>query len=168
MTQAASGDHETQRQTPGRSPLLSQTPGRSPLRRTPAVLAWLRLARVYQKVDRASAEHLRSFGLSMAQFDVLARVGAAEGLSQQQLADHLLVTKGNITQLLNRMEQDGLVRRCQVGRLNRLYLTEQGRDLASRVVPAQEKIIASLLSSLPVEQQRHLLAVLRTLDHALD
>ena len=42
---------------------------------TTAVLAWMRLARVYQKVDRASAAHLRRWGLSVAQFDVLARVG---------------------------------------------------------------------------------------------
>src|SRR6185312_3683449 len=84
--------------------------------RTPAVLAWLRLARVYQKIDRASAEQLRRWGLSVAQFDVLAHIGAREGLSQQQLADSLLVTKGNVTQLLHRLEHDGLVRRCQEGR----------------------------------------------------
>ena len=135
--------------------------------RTPALLAWLRLARVYQKVDRASADHLRGLGLSVAQFDVLARIGASEGLSQQQLADHLLVTKGNITQLLHRLERDGLVRRCQEGRLNRLYLTEQGRDLAARAVPAQEELIARLFSALPGAQQQRLLDLLRALDHAL-
>lgn len=60
--------------------------------RRPGLLVWLRLARVYQKVDRAAAEGMRCHDLSMAQFDVLAQVGAAEGISQQQLADSLLVT----------------------------------------------------------------------------
>jgi len=41
------------------------------------VLGWLRLMRVYQKVDRASAEHLKKWGLSVAQFDALAQVGAS-------------------------------------------------------------------------------------------
>src|SRR5437764_3859966 len=88
--------------------------------REPAVMAWLRLARVFQKVDRASADHLRCWGLSVAQFDVLAHVGATEGQTQQELADSLLVTKGNVCQLVGRMEADGLIRRCQEGRVNRV------------------------------------------------
>ena len=55
--------------------------------RTPGLLAWLRLVRVYHKLQRAEAGRLRCWGLSPAQFDVLAHVGAAEGLSQQRLAD---------------------------------------------------------------------------------
>ena len=72
--------------------------------RRPDLLSWLRLMRVYQKVDRASAEHLRGWGLSVAQFDVLARVGSRAGIKQQEVADSLLVTKGNVCQLLDRME----------------------------------------------------------------
>ena len=53
------------------------------LLRTPGVLAWLRPARVFQKVDRASAEHLARWDLSVAQFDVLAQVGAAEGMTHR-------------------------------------------------------------------------------------
>lgn len=136
--------------------------------RSAALLAWLRLARVYQKTDRASAEHLRRWGLTVAQFDVLAHIGAREGLSQQQLADSLLVTKGNVTQLLHRLEHDGLVRRCQEGRVNRLVLTERGRLLRDQVAPAQEALITRLFSTLPPEKQSRLLALLRELDHALE
>src|SRR5215216_3949980 len=93
------------------------------------VLAWLRLARVFQKVDQAAAEHLRGFNLNVAQFDVLARVGAAEGLMQQEVADSLLVTKSNVCQLLDRMERAGLVERRQHGRTNHLYLTPEGKRL---------------------------------------
>jgi DNA-binding PadR family transcriptional regulator len=45
-------------------------------------------------------------------------VGRARGLSQQDLAATLLVTKGNVTQLLDRMQRDGLIVRCQEGRTN--------------------------------------------------
>ena len=49
---------------------------------TRGLLAWLRLARAYHKVDRASAVHLRGWGLSVAQFDVLARVGSRPGVQK--------------------------------------------------------------------------------------
>lgn len=71
--------------------------------RKPSVITWLRLARVYQRVDRASAEHLSAYGLSVGQFDVLAQVGAREGITQNELAEKLLVTKSNVCQILRRM-----------------------------------------------------------------
>ncbi len=133
----------------------------------PAVLAWLRLARVFQKVDRASAEHLRAWDLSVAQFDVLAQVGADEGITQQELADRLLVTKGNICQLLEKMERRGLIRRSQAGRANHLFLTEDGRRLYNDAVPAQERMIAARFGVLSPEEQHQLLALLRILDHTM-
>jgi polyisoprenoid-binding protein YceI len=118
-------------------------------------------------VDHLSTEQMRPFGLSHAQFDVLAQVGAAEGRSQGELAKALLVTKGNICQLLDRMERDGLLRRQQEGRTNRLFLTERGRLLRDQAVPAQEALIARLFSVLTHEEQVHLLGALRVLDHSL-
>lgn len=133
----------------------------------PSVLAWLRLFRIFQKIDRASNVHLRSWGLNTAQFDVLAHVGATRGITQQELADHLLVTKGNISQLLDRLEQLGLLRRCQEGRSNILVLTEQGQALYDRVVPAQEKLIEEHFAALSSHEITDLLGLLRKLDHAL-
>src|SRR5919199_136532 len=84
--------------------------------RQPGLLAWLRLVRVFQKVDRAATDSLRCRQLSPAQLDVLAKVGSSEGISQQELADALLVTKGNVCQLLDKMEANGLLERRPDGR----------------------------------------------------
>lgn len=135
--------------------------------RSIAVPAWLRLARVFQQVDHASVDLLRRWDLSVAQFDVLVHVGLREGVTQQQLADHLLVTKGNVCQLLDRMEERGLLVRRQEGRANRLYLTEKGQRLRAEALPAQEALIEGIFSALPRAQQATLLATLRRLDHAL-
>ncbi len=135
--------------------------------RQPAVLAWLRLIRVCHKIERIGSEHLRRWGLSPAQFDVLAHVGAAEGITQQELADSLLVTKGNVCQLLDRMAQSGWLVRRQVGRANRLYLTDSGRALFAEVVPAHEALIAEQLKTLSPAEQLQLLALLRRVDRAL-
>jgi MarR family transcriptional regulator, 2-MHQ and catechol-resistance regulon repressor len=131
-------------------------------------LAWLRLLRVSQKVERDLAGQLKLWGLNNAQFDVLAHVGAAEGISQQELADSLLVTKGNVAQLLGRMEKRGLIERCPQGRTNRLFLTDEGRRTFAEVVPAHEALIDDRLSVLSEEEQRQLFELLRKLDRALE
>jgi DNA-binding MarR family transcriptional regulator len=123
--------------------------------------------RVYQKVDRASAEHLRGWGLSVAQFDVLARVGSQAGIKQQEVADLLLVTKGNVCQLLDRMEDRGLILRRREGRANHLFLTEAGRRLYDEAVPAQEAMVSERFSALSDEEQAQLHELLRKLDTSL-
>jgi DNA-binding MarR family transcriptional regulator len=132
-----------------------------------SVLAWLRMWRVVQKVERAAAEHLRVYGLNYAQFDVLAHVGAAEGCKQKELGASLHVTKGNVSHLVGQMEQRGLVSRRQEGRTNRLYLTEEGRRLFEEVVPAHEDLVHELMSALAEEEQAQLHELLRELDRSL-
>jgi DNA-binding MarR family transcriptional regulator len=124
--------------------------------------------RVYQKVDRASAEHLRGWGFSVAQFDVLAHVGASEGMTQQELADSLLVTKGNVCQLVHKLEDRGLISRHHEGRSNLLFLTDEGRRLVERIVPAHEALIAERFSIFTEREQTQLYELLRKFDRALD
>ncbi|MBI3966508.1 MAG: MarR family transcriptional regulator [Chloroflexi bacterium] len=132
-----------------------------------AVVAWLRLVRVYHKIDAATADRLRKHRLTVAQFDVLAQVGAREGQTQQELAASLLVTKSNVCQVLARMETAGWIERRHFGRANRLYLTPKGRSLFDDVVLAHEGIIADRLGALSSEEQITLLRLLRTLDRSL-
>lgn len=136
--------------------------------RSPAVLSWLRLARVFAKIDRASAEHLRAWQLSVAQFDVLAQISTAEGQTQQALADRLLVTKGNVSQLLDRLEARGLVQRVADGRAWQLFLTPQGRCLVQSVVPAQEQFIAQRFGHLTADELHQLRTLLQTLDRTAE
>ena len=136
--------------------------------RGPGLLAWLRLMRVFQKVDRALGDQLGAWGLSVGQFDVLARVGAAEGIVQQELADSLLVTKGNVCQLLDRMEGRGLILRRRESRNKRVFLTQEGRRLFDEVIPTHEALIVGWFSALSRAEQEQLHELLRKLDRALD
>ncbi|MGF1470684.1 MAG: MarR family winged helix-turn-helix transcriptional regulator [Rubrobacteraceae bacterium] len=135
--------------------------------RNAPVVAWLRLLRVGQKIGRVLAVDLKRWGLNMAQFDTLARVGAMEGITQQELAESLLVTKGNVCQMLDRLERRGLLSRSPDGRANRLFLTEQGRQLFDEVVPTHEALVAQQFSSLSFREQRELMGLLGKLDRAL-
>lgn len=134
----------------------------------PGLLAWMRLARVFQKVDRAATESLRWRALSPAQVDVLAKVGSSEGISQQELANALLVTKGNVCQLLDKMEASGLLERRPDGRVNRLFLTDLGRQVHDEVMPTHDAMLAGHFESLTAKDQRELLRLLRQLDHSME
>src|SRR5215207_10569590 len=144
-------------------------PGHNPATR-PAVVAWMRLARVFKEIDRRTADHLRLYDLSVAQFDVIAQVGAHEGINQQKLADVLLVTKGNVTQLLDKMEARGLIERrpARTGRGNHLYLTPAAWELNRRVVPAQEALIAACWAALDPAEVRTIDRSLRSLSRSLE
>jgi DNA-binding MarR family transcriptional regulator len=128
----------------------------------------MRLARVFQKVDRAASESLRCRQLSPAQVDVLAKVGSSEGISQQELANALLVTKGNVCQLLDKMEASGLLERRPDGRVNRLFLTDQGRRVHDEVVPRHDELLAAHFNSLSARDQRDLSRLLRHVDKAME
>jgi MarR family transcriptional regulator, 2-MHQ and catechol-resistance regulon repressor len=118
-------------------------------------------------VERDSGERLKGWDLNVAQFDVLAHVGASEGMTQQELADSLLVTKGNVCQLLDRMEDRGWISRRQDGRANRLFLTDEGRRLFNEVVPDHEALVTERFSALSRKEQEQLHELLRRLDKAL-
>ncbi len=132
-----------------------------------AVLAWLRLMRVYHKMDRRSAELMKQWKLSVSRFDVLNHAGRPEGRTQQELADALMVTKGNVCQVLDGMEAEGLLYRRRSGRTNHIYLTDKGRDLRDTLVPTQEEDISEAFSALTGEEQDTLLNLLRKLDRSL-
>ena len=132
-----------------------------------AVATWMRLVRVFHRVQGHESAALRAHELSMAQFDVIAQVGRDEGLTQQVLADRLLVTKGNICQLLDRLVQRGLLVRQPEGRANRIVLTPAGRAVYAEVVPAQETQLAALFSPLSIDEQAQLRALLRKLEHGV-
>ncbi len=127
---------------------------------------WGRIARFYARQLRLASAHLRNWELSPAQFDVLATVGRHDGMTQQELAERLLVTQGNITQLLDKLERRGLLTRCREGRINRLHLTAPGRALHENVVQAQESFQAQQFDVLTPTEQRQLLTLLRKLQHA--
>ena len=131
--------------------------------RDPAVRAWVRMLRLSQKVQPALLEMLRGLGLNPAEFDILDTLAAREGLTQQDLADALLVTKGNMTYHLCRMAERGLVDRRPVGRKNRLYLTGEGRRLLEEALPEHEALIDERFSGLSVEERAQLADLLKKL-----
>lgn len=130
--------------------------------------AWIRLMRVYHHIARRTATVMRNHDLSVSRFDVLNHVGAREGRTQQELADALFVTKGNICQLLDAMEADQLLFRRRQGRENHIYLTAAGNDLRQRTLADQQQLIDTSFEALTATETDQLLHLLRKLDRHLD
>src|SRR5579863_10596828 len=110
-----------------------------------AVRVWFRLMRLETRMRVSIADRLRHLGVSVPQCDVLTTLTEREGISQQELAQRLYVTKGNISGLLDRLERLGLVERRATPGDRRQYaiaLTEAGRAKAQAAIAIQLDIIA--------------------------
>jgi DNA-binding MarR family transcriptional regulator len=117
-----------------------------------------------QKVSRAATEPMQKADLSGPQLDVLATVNAAEGLTQQELADQLHVTKGNVTQLIDKLEKKGLLKRQKEGRISKVFLTTKGTDLVTRLLPDHDRFIVEQFAGLNTDEQQQLLGLLKKIE----
>jgi DNA-binding MarR family transcriptional regulator len=97
------------------------------------------------------------WGLTLPQFDVLAELArntTPGGFTFAQLSRLLLVTSGNLTGIVDRLEAQELVRRepdKRDRRIVRVRLTEKAMDLTSRVLPRHADEIRRALSFMPRE-----------------
>jgi MarR family transcriptional regulator, organic hydroperoxide resistance regulator len=126
---------------------------------------WLRFVRLHRRVSSAIAAQLREIGLSIPQFDVLSTLTEREGISQQDLADRLYVTKGNVSGLVDRLVEAGLVERHPLAgdrRSHALHLTERGRALALEGIAAQRDYVGRTLARLPGRDLAELDRIVRT------
>ncbi|WP_239256308.1 MarR family winged helix-turn-helix transcriptional regulator [Listeria ilorinensis] len=128
------------------------------------VLLWFRLSRFYNRNMKKTNQNLKPSGLSTAQFDCIAQIGPNQELTQQELAEKLVVTKGNITQLLVKLEEIGLVQRTKNGREKYIGLTEKGKVCYREYVPMQEQFQSEQFGKLTRDEQKELLRLLKKLD----
>ncbi len=124
---------------------------------TLSTVTWLRMARFVANSNRLSTEHLRDYGLTVAQFEALAHVRAHEPVTQGDLAAALTVSPGGASRMVDRLEKEGLVTREQHWKTKLLALTEEGRARLERAYAAQIRLQASLFeAALEPEEQRAL------------
>jgi DNA-binding MarR family transcriptional regulator len=116
--------------------------------------------------DRLEAA-LEPLGLSLAKFGALSKlVAAAEPLPLSTLAERCACVRSNITQLVDRLEADGLVSRADDPHDRRSILaelTEEGRRRQAAGGRAVERVERDLLAHLPKPKQDSLIDLLRSL-----
>ena len=124
---------------------------------------WARLFRVSRNLAKRAAEPLMQADLSGPQFYLLQVIGADEGHSQQEYADKMAVTKGNICQHIDKLEQRGLLYRESHGKEKQLYLANSGRLIMGAIVPEHDKIVKDIFAALTEQEVKTLSALLNKL-----
>jgi len=128
--------------------------------------AWLQLVRAYNYMEARISADLRGADLTLARFDVLVALAKYGPMSQQALANHLVVTKGNVVGLIDKLSARGLVERQSSAtdrRVNLLRVTPAGKRIVDRILPRQMRLIASLMQPLSQSQAAALAALLTRL-----
>lgn len=99
---------------------------------------------------RTYADHKAGqFGITRAQWVVLARLERFEGLKQSELADMLDLQPITVTRLLDRLCANGLIERRpdpNDRRAKRLYLTAAAKPLLERLADLGDELMGTALN----------------------
>lgn len=135
-----------------------------------ALRVWIALARCYFTFARSVTARIAEYDLTTPQFGVLEALLHLGPLSLGELADKLLVTGGNVTFVMDRLEKQGLVLRERSGEDRRIVqakLTPKGRRVVSEAFPQHASFIRELASELEPEEQEKLRELLKKLGRGL-
>jgi DNA-binding MarR family transcriptional regulator len=129
---------------------------------------WLRLMACTNSALNLLRRGLRNeFGVTLPVFDMLVQIQRAPlGPTMGELSARLMVTKGHVSDLAERLEAKGLITRrsnSHDGRLQHVYLTQAGETLLARVVPVHRAWICELMAELDPEKLVQLYELLGTI-----
>jgi DNA-binding MarR family transcriptional regulator len=125
-----------------------------------SILIWFKISGIHTDNIRESGNIAREFGLTLAQSDVIAQLGIKE-MTQNELAERLLVTKGGISQLLQAMECLELIERRQEWKTKYVTLSKKGKEIHDRLVPELEKFQGEFFNGLSKNEKKVMLEMLR-------
>ena len=131
-----------------------------------ALRLWIALARCYGTVHKAVAHKVEEYDLTTAQFGVLEVLHHLGPVTLGDLAEKLLVTGGNVTYVMDRLQRDGLVtrRRCSEDRrVVWAQLTDEGKSLIEEVFPGHAAYIEELVGGLDADERTELRRLLKKL-----
>ena len=131
---------------------------------------WIALARCYATYAKAIACKVHEYGLTPPQFGIIEALHHLGPLSLGELAEKLLVTGGNVTYVMDRLEDQGLVyreRSPQDRRVVQAKLTRKGKALISQVFPGHGSYVEELSGHLSLEEQEALRTLLKKLGHGI-
>ncbi len=136
-----------------------------------ALKLWVTLARSFSTFNRKTEDHIRSFGLTQAQFGALECLWHKGPLSLGELCRKQLVTGGNMTVVIDHLEAEGLVERVrstQDRRTIHVHLTGKGTKLIGRIFPVHSRRVMQLASVLTGDEQNEVRRLLRKLGRGLE
>ncbi|RLA93161.1 MAG: hypothetical protein DRG25_05065, partial [Deltaproteobacteria bacterium] len=131
---------------------------------------WVRILRVYTGISSEIRKKVSRKGLTLPQLYVLTTLGLQGDMSLGKLGRELLVTKGNITPIVDHLERDGFVIREQDKKDRRkrwVRLTLKGKRLFEEILSAYEEEFVPLMSYLSQEELKQLSHLLKKITEGI-
>lgn len=137
---------------------------------------WLRLLAATTLIEREIRTRLRTaFGETLPRFDLLAQLArpapdGAPGITLGELSRRMMVSNGNITGLVERLGEQGLLERLPHPADRRaacVRLTEAGEARFAEMASAHADWIATLFAGLDDGERQRLMALLARLKAAV-
>ena len=136
-----------------------------------SVRLWLRLLSCTMAIEKDVQRRLGLKGATLARFDVLAALDRnREGMTMGALSRALLVSKGNVTQLVQRLAKDGLVRIAPSPRDRRasiVRLTAKGGAEFAGLAASHHDWIDALLADMDASERENLYQALGALKRSI-
>jgi DNA-binding MarR family transcriptional regulator len=122
---------------------------------------WLNLSRTASAVGHTVEQHLRPYGLSPTQYNVLRilRGAGPDGLCQTDIGDRLVAQVPDVPRILDRMEKAGWVKRergTEDRRVVMASLTERGASVVEEVDEPLVQMMAGMFEGMTAEDMQRL------------
>ena len=133
-----------------------------------AVRAWFALLGGFTEVERHLRRVIARQGVNLPRFDILMLLSRQPGgVSMGNLARDLVVTKGNVTGVVKRLESDGLIERVidtSDRRIQTVKLTDRGREAFDDHYSVYAKSVSGALGQLSAEELLQLTTIMAKID----
>jgi len=131
---------------------------------------WVRMLRATRFLEGELRERLRrEMDTTLPRFDVMAALDRTKlPMTMTELSRYLMVSNGNVTGIIERLVEDGLVTRVQKEgdrRTNMVKLTKTGEQAFTDMAGAHERWVNDLLSPIDDGDAASMIDVLRRFDH---
>lgn len=124
------------------------------------------LGKAYQRVAQSAKQRLAPYGVTPAQYALLKVLWEQDNQSGAELGERLVFDSSTMTGLLDRLEYAGLIKRqadATDRRMNRIVLTERGRDLQEPLDREMDQMNQDFLGGFSPENTQRLRSTLAAL-----
>ena len=131
-----------------------------------SVRVWLRLLSCTMAIEKEVQRRFAERGMTLPRFDVLAALDRHGEMNMGALSQALLVSNGNVTQLVQKLVGDGLVdlRKLPSDRRSSIVrLTPEGQEVFGKLARAHQDWIDQMVGGLDYTQRERLYVALGVL-----
>jgi DNA-binding MarR family transcriptional regulator len=133
--------------------------------------AILGLIRTANALTKTADKFFGPFNVTSAQYNVLVVLNSSEDkLSQEALGEQLVVSRSNITGIIDRLERLGYVKRelhSKDRRVKLLSITQKGKNLIKKVEDIYFDRLEEIVSSLTFDDRKKLIEINKKIFEAL-